>query len=63
MLATCLLLCDFTLTSCPLRHPPKIDTNLVNTKGAGEMDTMAVDGIRPTERGLSGNRYNGGNIS
>ena len=55
MLATCLLLCDFTLTSCPLRHPPKFDTNLVNTK--------TVDGIRPTERGLSGNRYNGGNIS
>ena len=53
---------DVTLTSCSLRHPPKIDTDLVNTKGAGEMDTMAVDGIRPTERGLSGNRYNGGNI-
>ena len=56
-------MCDFTLTSCPLRHPPKIDTNLVNTKGSGEIGAKAVDGIRPTERGLSGNRYNGGNIS
>ena len=56
MLATYLLLCDFTLTSCPLRHLPKIDTNLVNTKGTGETGAMAVDGIRPTRSGLSDNR-------
>ena len=62
MLATCLLLCDFTLTSCPLRRHPKIGTDLVNTKGTEEIGAMAVDGIRTTERGLSGNRYNGGNI-
>ena len=55
-------MCNNTLTSCPLRHPPKIDTNLVNTKGAGELGPRAVDGIRPTESGLSGNRYNGDNI-
>ena len=56
MLTTCSILCNSTLTCCPLRHPPEDDTYLVNTKDQGELGHRAVDGIRPTKSGLSGNR-------
>ena len=51
---------DIALTSCPLRHLVKDDTNLAYTKGSGEHGGRAVDGIRPTPGGLSGYRYNEG---
>ena len=39
---------DIALTSCPLRHLVKDDTNLAYTKGSGEHGVRAVNGIKPT---------------
>ena len=39
---------NIALTSCPLRHLVKDDTNLAYTKGSGEHGVRVVNGIRPT---------------
>jgi len=39
---------DIALTSCPLRHLVKDDTNLAYTKGSEGHGVRAVNGIRAT---------------